>query len=208
MNIPYGPILIVEDNEHVRELLVVTLRFKGYPVIAAKNGEEAVEMIEKEHPALIITDILMPRMDGYTLVHYLRKDASTRQIPVIFISATYVTQDDKMFALSLGAIRFIEKPIDTENLLLTIAEILTGDTPTKDDLLNDLDFYEGYRNRLEDKLQHKTRQISRTERLLLSLPEEQKPAFQTLLDQAKKDQAEIQAELNELLGRLDEIDQA
>ncbi len=207
MSVPYGPILVVEDNAHVRELLEVTLRFKGYPVLAAKNGEEAVELIKRERPALIITDILMPKMDGYTLVHYLRKDAATRQIPVIFISATYVTQDDKMFALSLGALRFIEKPIDTENLLLTIAEILTGDTPTKDKLLNDLDFYEGYRARLEEKLQHKTRQIHRTERLLETLPDDQKPAFQTLLAQAKRDQYEIQTELTELLNRLDGIDQ-
>lgn len=208
MNIPYGPILIVEDNDHVRELLEVTLRFKGYPVLAAKNGEEAVNFIKQEHPALIITDILMPKMDGYTLVHLLRKDAATRQIPVIFISATYVTQDDKMFALSLGAVRFIEKPIDTENLLLTIAEILTGDTPTKGDLLNDFDFYHGYKKRLEEKLQHKMRQIHRTERLLDSLPEDQKAAFQTLLNQALQDKEEIQKELDELLGHLNNLDQA
>ena len=207
MSVPYGPILIVEDNNHVRELLEVTLRFKGYPVLAAKNGEEAVELIKRERPALIITDILMPKMDGYTLVHYLRKDATTRQIPVIFISATYVTQDDKMFALSLGALRFIEKPIDAENLLLTIAEILTGDTPSKGDLLNDLDFFEGYRKRLEEKLQHKVRQIHRTERLLQTLPDDQKPAFETLLEQAKRDQDEIQTELDELLNRLDDVNQ-
>ena len=86
MNIPYGPLLIVEDNPNVLELLEVTLRFKGYPVITARNGQEALEKIARERPALVITDILMPRMDGYALAHNLRKNPLTIQIPIIFIS--------------------------------------------------------------------------------------------------------------------------
>ena len=61
--IPTGKLLIVEDNPNVLELLEVTLRFKGYPVITARNGEEALVIITREKPALIITDILMPKMD-------------------------------------------------------------------------------------------------------------------------------------------------
>ena len=73
MNIPYGPILVVEDIPNIRDLISVTLRFKGYPVITATNGEEALEMIKEKRPALIITDILMPKMDGYAFVQTLRK---------------------------------------------------------------------------------------------------------------------------------------
>jgi CheY-like chemotaxis protein len=204
MNIPYGPILVVEDNENVRELLEVTLRFKGYPVVSARNGEEGLDFINREHPALVITDILMPKMDGFTLVHQMRKQSATRQIPAIFISATYVTAEDKMFAISLGAVRFIEKPIDTEDFLLTVAEILTSGITSKKDLLSDLDFYQGYRDRLEDKLQHKKRQIARTERLLQTLPEDQRPAFLALLKQAVDDRDEIQRELDDLMRLLDE----
>ena len=130
MNIPYGPILIVEDIPNVLELLEVTLRFKGYPVITARNGEEALEALQRERPALIITDILMPKMDGFAFAQRLRTNPLTSQIPLIFLSATYVTPEDKIFALNLGAVRFIEKPIDTEEFLLTIAEILTQGTPT------------------------------------------------------------------------------
>ena len=118
MNIPYGPILVVEDVPNVLELLEVTLRFKGYPVVTARNGHEALDCIDRERPALIITDILMPKMDGYALAHAIRKDPRTRQIPIIFLSATYVTPEDKKFALSLGAVRFLEKPVDTEEFLL------------------------------------------------------------------------------------------
>lgn len=204
MSIPFGPILVVEDIPNVLELLEVTLRFKGYPVVTAKNGQEALEQIQKERPALIITDILMPKMDGYALVHKLRNDPSTRDIPVIFVSATYVTPEDKKFALSLGGVRFIEKPIDTEDFLLTVAEILTQGMITQPRPLPDEDFYRGYRERLEAKLRHKNTQIARTERLLQTLPDEQKPAFRTLLEQAIRDRDEIQAELDELYRILDE----
>ena len=80
MNVPFGPILIVEDNPNVLELLEVTLRFKGYPVVTAVNGQDALEKAAKERPALIITDILMPRMDGYSLAHNIRKNPLTAKI--------------------------------------------------------------------------------------------------------------------------------
>lgn len=113
MAIPHGPLLIVEDVPHILELLEVTLRFKGYPVVTASNGEEALAAIDKELPAMVITDILMPKLDGFALAHRLRANPKTSQIPIIFLSATYVTPEDKRFALSLGAARFLEKPVDT-----------------------------------------------------------------------------------------------
>jgi CheY-like chemotaxis protein len=205
MSIPYGPLLVVEDVPNILELLEVTLRFKGYPVVTARNGQEALEQVKLQRPALVITDILMPRMDGYALVHALRKDPLTRQIPIIFLSATYITPEDKNFALSLGAVRFLEKPVDTEDFLLTIAEVLTQDYPTVPQPLDEKEFIQGYRQRLESKLHHKNTQIARTERLLQTLDEDQKPAFVALLDQAIRDRDEIQEELNQLFVLLDQI---
>ena len=66
MIINSGPILVVEDVPNLLQLLEVTLRFKGYPVVGVRNGREALEYIEKEKPALVITDILMPEVDGYS----------------------------------------------------------------------------------------------------------------------------------------------
>ena len=116
MNDSYGPILVVEDVPNILDLLDITLRFKGYTVIKSRNGQEALDRIAEQLPALVITDILMPTMDGYAFVQKLRTDSKTMQIPVIFLSATYVTPEDKAFAMSLGASRFIEKPIDTEEI--------------------------------------------------------------------------------------------
>jgi CheY-like chemotaxis protein len=204
MSIVFGPILVVEDVPNVLELLEVTLRFKGYPVITARNGQEALEQVQKEHPALVITDILMPKMDGYALAHRLHHDPQTRQIPLIFLSATYVTPEDKQFAVSLGAVRFIEKPIDTEEFLLTVAELLTQGPETAPEPLGEREFYTGYRERLEHKLRHKNTQIARTVRLLTTLPETQRAAFEALLKQTQADRDEIQTELNQIYQILDE----
>lgn len=205
MNVPIGPLLVVEDMPNVLELLDVTLRFKGYPVVTARNGQEAIELIAKERPALVITDILMPRMDGYALAQKLRTNPITRHIPIIFLSATYVTPEDKDFAMSLGAVRFLEKPIDTEDFLLTIAEVLTSGPATIPEPLGQREFYMGYRERLESKLRHKNSQIARTERLLQTLPDEQKPAFEALLKEARGHQKDIQDELDELYVLLKKV---
>jgi DNA-binding response OmpR family regulator len=193
-----GPILVVEDIPNVLELLEVTLRFQGYEVISATNGEEALKVLEKETPALIITDILMPKLDGFALVQKLRANPKTLTIPVIFLSATYVTPEDRTFAMSLGASRFIEKPIDTEEFLLTIAELMSQEQITIPRPLEQPQFYTGYRARLEIKLQHKNRQIARIERLLPTLDLDQRTSFKTLFEQAIRDRNEIQVELEAL----------
>ena len=204
MSASQGPILVVEDVPNILELVAVTLRFKGYQVVTASNGEEAIERIAEQRPALVVTDILMPKLDGFALMYKLRTTPETNSIPVIFLSATYVTPEDKTFALSLGAARFLEKPVDTEEFLLTIAEVLNNGIDTVSEPLTQDKFYQGYLERLESKLHHKNSQIARTERLLKTLPEEQKPAFEALLEDARQLRTQIEAELNELFEILDE----
>jgi CheY-like chemotaxis protein len=200
-----GPILIVEDVPNVLELLEVTLKFKGYAVLTARNGEEALEVLQTQRPVLIITDILMPKMDGYAFVQKLRLNAETRNIPVVFLSATYVTPEDKQFALSLGAARFIEKPIDAEDFLLTVAELVTQQVKGQTAPLDMEKFYQGYRTRLENKLRHKNTQIARAERLLPTLPSDQKPAFEALLQQSVRERDDIQAEMHNIYKTIDEL---
>jgi CheY-like chemotaxis protein len=197
--------LVVEDIPNVLELLEVTLRFQGYEVLSAHNGQEALDILEEEDPALIITDILMPKLDGFSFVQELRRNPKTQNIPVIFLSATYVTPEDRNFAMSLGASRFIEKPIDTEDFLLTIAELLAQEEITIPRPLPQPQFYSGYRARLETKLQHKNRQISRIERLLPTLEDDQKESFKTLFYQAIRDRNEIQVELDALKETIENL---
>jgi len=198
MSVPLTPVLVVEDVPNILELLEVTLRFKGYSVITARNGQEALEKIDQQTPSLVITDILMPKMDGYALVHRMRANPRLSQIPIIFLSATYVAPDDREFAMRLGAVRFLEKPVDTEQFLLTVDEVLRMDTPTLSPPLQESDFFTGYRERLEGKLRHKNAQIARTMRQLETLPEEQKPASRTLLADCISQREAVQRELDDL----------
>ena len=124
MDAQKGYLLVVEDIPDILNLLDTTLKFKGYRVVTARDGQEALESIQRERPALIITDILMPKLDGFNLVHRLRIDPKTRRIPVIFLTATYVAPEDKAFALELGVTSFIEKPVDLETFLPMIAELM------------------------------------------------------------------------------------
>lgn len=203
MSIPYGPILIVEDVPNILEFLEVTLKFKGYPVVSAQNGQEALELVRKERPALIVSDILMPKMDGYSMIYKLRTDPTTSRIPIIVLSATYVTPEDQEFALKIGAMRFIEKPVDTEELLLTIAEVLTQDPQDLPSPPDEKTFYQGYRKRLESKLRFKNQQIARTVRLIDNLAPEQRPVYESLLTEARRHRDTIQEELDELYRILD-----
>lgn len=120
-----GYVLVVEDVPDILRLLEETLKFKGYHAITARNGQEALEAIQNERPLLVITDIMMPKLDGFGLVHRLRLNPETRDLPVIFLTATYVALEDKAFALNIGVTRFIEKPVNFEKFLKTIEELLT-----------------------------------------------------------------------------------
>ena len=200
-----APLLVVEDVPHVRELLVMTLQFQGYEVVEAANGAEALEKIAQRPPALVVTDILMPRLDGYALAYRLRSNPQTQHIPIIFISATYVTPEDKAFARQLGAVEFIEKPIDTEEFLLTVAEILSAQEQRALPPLDEMAFYQGHKERLLAKLAQKNRQIARLERLIPTLPEPQRDAYQAMLRESQEHREAIREELAEVNRRLDEL---
>jgi CheY-like chemotaxis protein len=140
----------------------------------------------------------MPKMDGFSLVHQLRLNPDTRDIPVVFLSATYVAPEDKSFALNLGVIRFIEKPVDFDQFLPTIASLLEQGAKSASEPLNELEFYDEYRKRLESKLLHKNTQIARAEHLLETLSEEEKPAFTLSLHQSRNERQEIQKLLDQI----------
>ena len=197
-----GYILIVEDVPDILRLLEETLKFKGYNAVTAFNGQEALEKIQLMHPALIITDIMMPKLDGFGLVHRLRINPETREIPVIFLTATYVAMEDKAFALNIGATRFIEKPVNFEHFLKTIQELLAAEPHVHEPKMTEAEFYEGYRQRLEKKLHQKNTQIARDERLLQSTSEDEKPTFRAALLAAVNERDEIQNLLSELQARI------
>ena len=195
-------LLIVEDDLDILKLLETTLNFSGYRVITARNGNEGLEVIQKGHPAIVIADIMMPKLDGFGFVHRLRINPETRVIPVVFITATYVSLEDREFALNIGATRFIEKPIDLDELVTTIEELIMQDAPVAFEPLNELKFYEGYRKRLEVKLHEKNKQIARDEYLLGTKSDEENQSIQLSLHQAIGERDELKLLLDQVHEQL------
>ena len=201
-----GYLLVVDDIPDILNLLDTTLTFKGYRVVTARNGQEALEAIQKERPALIIADILMPKMDGFSLVHRLRINPKTRDIPVVFLSATYVTPEDKDFAIAIGVTRFLEKPVDIETFLPTISDILSQKVTPAHQSMSDFEFYDGYRKRLETKLHHKTAQITRSEHLVnTTQSDEEKQSIAKSLEVARAERDEILHLLEQIHSQMDDF---
>jgi DNA-binding response OmpR family regulator len=198
MNAKPGYLLIVEDDPDILALLETTLKFKGYRVATANNGKEALELVQKEHPIIVIADIMMPQLDGFGLVHRLRINPDTRMIPVIFITATYVAPEDKIFALRIGATRFIQKPIDLDRFLQVVNELIKQGQFIIPEPLDEFNFYDGYRKRLEAKLDQKIKQITRDELLLGIQSNEGDPFLQASLRQSKSERDELNLLLDQV----------
>lgn len=117
-------VLIVEDHEENRNLLKMLLEVNGYRVTAAGNGLEALAAARHDPPDAIVSDVLMPKMDGFALCRAWMQDAALRPIPFIFYSATYVRPDDEQFAMALGAVRYLIKPLEAEVFLRELRVVL------------------------------------------------------------------------------------
>jgi signal transduction histidine kinase len=116
--------LIVDDDDQNRYMLQVLLQGHGYDVELATNGAEALEKARRDPPDMVISDILMPEMDGFTLCRQWKKDDVLKMIPFIFYTATYTDPKDEQFALSLGADRFIAKPVEPDMFIDQILQVL------------------------------------------------------------------------------------
>jgi CheY-like chemotaxis protein len=203
-----GYLLIVEDDPDIRKLLDTTLSFRGFRVVTANNGREALEIVQKEQPTMVIADIMMPQLDGFGLVHRLRLNPDTRKIPVVFITATYVTPEDKSFALRIGATRFIQKPVDLDVFLKIVDDLLELGPHTMPEPLDEFKFYDGYRERLEAKLEEKIKQIAREEHLLGTTPGAEDPDIQVSLRHALREREELKLLLAEITKQLERIRKA
>lgn len=165
-------ILIVDDKEENRYLLEVLLKGHGYTPVVARHGAEALAMARLDPPDLVISDLLMPVMDGYTLLRHWTADPRLGARPFIVYTATYTEPEDERLAFDLGADAFILKPADPDVFLDQIRKIIAthGDSPRKRSAMPSKDetpeTFKAYSDTLIRKLEEKSLQLEEANRTL------------------------------------------
>ena len=118
-------ILVIENDPTLQKLNKEIFLCEGYRVLTANNGALGLALLEKQMADLVVTDILMPEMDGYTLTYNIRKNKKLKHIPIIIYTATYTTDIDEAIAIGAGANVFIHKPASIADLLNAAKKLLT-----------------------------------------------------------------------------------
>jgi PAS domain S-box-containing protein len=159
-------ILLVDDYEPNLILLEMLLGSQGHRTIRAANGKEALAQAQADPPGLIISDILMPILDGYSLCRAWMEDPALRRIPFIFYTATYQSEEDEAFALSLGAVAFLRKPMEPDTFLEKLQVVLDraqagGLTPSLPAPGGEDSFLKLYNERLVQKLDQRSQSLAR-----------------------------------------------
>jgi signal transduction histidine kinase len=165
-------ILVVDDKEENLYLLRALLQGHGHHAVLAHNGVEALSQADAEPPDLVISDILMPGMDGFSLCRRWKgADSALRDVPFVFYTATYTELRDEQLALSLGADRFIVKPAEPDEFLRTITDVLEqhqgGHLQARPSTLEpEVQYFREYNEVLIHKLEEKLEQLERANRTL------------------------------------------
>ncbi len=180
-------ILVVEDTEDSRVLLVDWLEVQGYEVESAENGKIALEIASRIPLDLIISDILMPEMDGYALCRAVKKNEQLRAIPFIFYTATYTDPNDEKLAMDMGASRFIVKPMEMDALLVEIKNVLEIHKTEKlsapqQPLKNEQELQKDYAEVLAKKLDKKVRQLEEEKKRLAKSEKQYRRLVEALRD--------------------------
>ena len=117
-------ILIVDDIAINRKLLRVTLEAEGHTTLEAADGIEALQILAHETVDAVISDILMPNMDGFRLCHEIRKNERLRTLPFVIYTATYTSPEDMKLAQTVGADKYLTKPAPTADVLKALREVM------------------------------------------------------------------------------------
>jgi adenylate cyclase len=160
-------ILVVDDLAQNVRLLEAVLSPKGFRVAAASSGEQALDVLSKEHPDVVVLDILMPGMDGYEVCRRIRQDPGTAFLPVIMITAS--GEEEKIRAIEAGADDFVSKPFDQAELLARVRSLVRI-RRYHDTIEHQADELAGWNRELEQRVQDQIEQLERVSRLRRFLP--------------------------------------
>lgn len=194
-------ILIVDDHEQDLYLLKSFLSGNGHQVTEAANGIEALEAARAHPPEVVISDTLMPVMDGFSLCREWTRDEELKKIPFVFYTATYTDPRDEELALRLGAARFIVKPVEmTEFLSIlkgVLAEVQTGTLNAQPESIHEeMTYYRMYNERLIRKLEDKMLELEKVNHALEQEIDERKQAegqITRLLEESQRRLTQVEA---------------
>jgi putative nucleotidyltransferase with HDIG domain len=171
-------ILVVDDVEDFLYMVETILKGSGYEVVTAKDGVEALKKLKEGSIDLIISDIMMPRMDGFQFCRKCKKDDRLKKIPFIFYTATYTDKKDEEFALNLGAERFIVKPVELKVFLNIIKEVIEKHkedgliAPPEEPIKKEEIYLTEYSKRLIEKLEKKILDLEKSKKQVKHLFED------------------------------------
>ena len=119
----FKKILVVDDEADLVKTIRFSLETKGYTVLVSYNGEDALNQARKEHPDLVLLDIMLPKLDGYKVCRLLKFDERYKHIPIMMLTAK-TQEKDKILAMETGADEYITKPFDMDELIEKIKAYL------------------------------------------------------------------------------------
>lgn len=155
--------LVVDDLAYNIRTLRGIFQSAGYQVLSAGDGQEALDLARKHRPDFVLTDILMPRLDGFQLCRAIKTDPALSSIPVIFYTGSYMEPADREFGTALGAAAYLLKPLEPKELLAAVAKALGQPEPTlKPRSSLKETFSTAYADRLSAKLQEKVTELNNT----------------------------------------------
>jgi signal transduction histidine kinase len=196
-------ILSVDDKAENLYMLEALLRGHGHQVDSASNGVDALHLADRNSYDLIVSDILMPRMDGFQLCRELKRNEKTRSIPFIFYTATYTDPKDASFGMSIGADRFLVKPVEPDVFIQTIDEVFMVGSRTPAPSIHETDdesiYLKEYNARLITKLEKKMLDLEEVNRALEADIAERERAE---AERAKLERQLRQAQKMEAIGTL------
>jgi two-component system, cell cycle sensor histidine kinase and response regulator CckA len=195
-------VLIVDDKESTIHYLHALLTGHHYTVSSARNGAEALVQAQQSPPDIVISDLLMPVMDGYTLLRHWKADAKLHHAPFIVYTATYIEPEDEQLALQLGADAFITKPAEPDVLLAQLRALHNKATPAasvpvKTPIGKEKELLRVYNQTLVRKLEERTLQLSESNRVL-----EQDIAKRKLLETSLRESERLFRELTETINEV------
>jgi PAS domain S-box-containing protein len=153
-------LLIVDDTPTNLNLLRAQLEAEGRVVFEARDGVDALALLERQRVDVVISDILMPRMDGYRFCHEIRKHARLHDLPIILYTSTYTSPGDEKLALAVGADKYLKKPASVETLVAALHEVIAKPhAAPRPEALQEGEVLKEYSERLVSKLEEKNTEL-------------------------------------------------